>query len=143
MNFNLMHPAEQIVLLLNRVYQKGLTTTSGGNLSILDSEGNDVTDHYYLKNSFGLIEVTAKSLVIEAGSATKVYDGRYLECKDYTITGLIEGETEEVVVFGLIKNIGSCDNVIKSVTIIDGNGDDVTMNYKITYIKGLLTVTYK
>ncbi len=39
MNFNLMHPAEQIVLLLNRVYQKGLTTTSGGNLSIMDSEG--------------------------------------------------------------------------------------------------------
>lgn len=35
-----MHPAEQIVLLINRVYQKGLTTTSGGNLSILDSEGN-------------------------------------------------------------------------------------------------------
>ncbi len=40
MNFNLMHPAEQIVLLINRVYQRGLTTTSGGNLSILDSEGN-------------------------------------------------------------------------------------------------------
>ena len=39
MNFNLMHPAEQIVLLINRVYQKGLTTTSGGNLSIMDSEG--------------------------------------------------------------------------------------------------------
>lgn len=39
MNFNLMHPAEQIVMLINRVYQKGLTTTSGGNLSILDSEG--------------------------------------------------------------------------------------------------------
>lgn len=40
MNFNLMHPAEQIVMLINRVYQKGLTTTSGGNLSIIDSEGN-------------------------------------------------------------------------------------------------------
>lgn len=40
MDFNLMHPAEQIVLLINRVYQKGLTTTSGGNLSIKDSEGN-------------------------------------------------------------------------------------------------------
>ena len=39
MNFNLMHPAEQIVMLLSRVYQKGLTTTSGGNLSIKDSEG--------------------------------------------------------------------------------------------------------
>ncbi|MBO5714374.1 MAG: class II aldolase/adducin family protein [Clostridia bacterium] len=40
MIFDLMHPSEQIVLLINRVYQKGLTTTSGGNLSILDSEGN-------------------------------------------------------------------------------------------------------
>ena len=39
MNFNLMHPAEQIVMLLSRVYQKGLTTTSGGNLSVKDSEG--------------------------------------------------------------------------------------------------------
>lgn len=39
MNFNLMHPAEQIVLLLNRIYQRGLTTTSGGNLSIKDNEG--------------------------------------------------------------------------------------------------------
>ena len=39
MNINLMHPADQIVMLINRVYQKGLTTTSGGNLSILDSEG--------------------------------------------------------------------------------------------------------
>ena len=40
MNSNLMHPAEQIVMFINRVYQKGLTTTSGGNLSILDSDGN-------------------------------------------------------------------------------------------------------
>ena len=46
MNFNLMHPAEQIVLLINRVYQKGLTTTSGGNLSILDSEGNLLSGSY-------------------------------------------------------------------------------------------------
>jgi len=35
-----MHPAEQIVLLINRVYSHGLTTTSGGNLSILDDDGN-------------------------------------------------------------------------------------------------------
>ncbi len=40
MDFNLMHPAEQIVMLLNRIYAKQFTTTSGGNLSIKDSEGN-------------------------------------------------------------------------------------------------------
>jgi L-fuculose-phosphate aldolase len=35
-----MHPAEQIVLLINRIYKKQMTTTSGGNLSILDDEGD-------------------------------------------------------------------------------------------------------
>ncbi len=40
MDIKLMHPAEQIVLLINRIYQRCLTTTSGGNLSILDSDGN-------------------------------------------------------------------------------------------------------
>lgn len=40
MDFTLIHPREQIVLLLDRVYRYGMTTTSGGNLSILDDEGN-------------------------------------------------------------------------------------------------------
>jgi len=35
-----MHPSEQLVLIMNRIYENGMTTTSGGNLSILDSEGN-------------------------------------------------------------------------------------------------------
>lgn len=40
MKFKYMHPAEQIIMLINRIYQKQMTTTSGGNLSILDSDGN-------------------------------------------------------------------------------------------------------
>ncbi|HOW37281.1 MAG TPA: class II aldolase/adducin family protein [Candidatus Izemoplasmatales bacterium] len=40
MNFTYMHPAEQIVMIINRIYTKQMTTTSGGNLSILDDEGN-------------------------------------------------------------------------------------------------------
>lgn len=35
-----MHPSEQIVRAMQRIYAKGLTTTSGGNLSILDPEGD-------------------------------------------------------------------------------------------------------
>jgi L-fuculose-phosphate aldolase len=38
-NFKLMHPKDQIILIINRIYRKGLTTTSGGNLSIIDEEG--------------------------------------------------------------------------------------------------------
>jgi L-fuculose-phosphate aldolase len=39
MNFDLLHPADQIVLIMRRLYSFGMTTTSGGNLSIKDSDG--------------------------------------------------------------------------------------------------------
>ena len=39
MNFEMLHPADQIVMLMNRIYYYDMTTTSGGNLSIKDSEG--------------------------------------------------------------------------------------------------------
>ncbi len=40
MNINYIHPADQLVMFMQRIYDKGLTTTSGGNLSIMDDEGN-------------------------------------------------------------------------------------------------------
>ncbi len=36
MKFELLHPADQIVMLMKRIYGHGMTTTSGGNLSIID-----------------------------------------------------------------------------------------------------------
>ncbi|MBQ0111361.1 MAG: class II aldolase/adducin family protein [Oscillospiraceae bacterium] len=39
MNFEMLHPADQIVMIMNRIYYYGMTTTSGGNLSIIDSDG--------------------------------------------------------------------------------------------------------
>ena len=40
MEFELLHPADQLVLMMDRIYKGGLTTTSGGNLSILDDDGD-------------------------------------------------------------------------------------------------------
>ena len=40
MDFSLYHPAEQIVMLMERIYGYGMTTTSGGNLSIRDKNGD-------------------------------------------------------------------------------------------------------
>ena len=40
MKFELLHPADQIVTMMNRIYAGKLTTTSGGNLSVRDREGN-------------------------------------------------------------------------------------------------------
>lgn len=40
MNISYMHPADQLVMFMQRIYDKGLTTTSGGNLSIMDKNGD-------------------------------------------------------------------------------------------------------
>lgn len=40
MNIKFVHPADQLVMFMQRIYDKGLTTMSGGNLSIRDSDGN-------------------------------------------------------------------------------------------------------
>ena len=40
MRYDLMHPADQLVLMMNRIYYRGMTTTSGGNLSIKDENGD-------------------------------------------------------------------------------------------------------
>ncbi|HEX7755172.1 MAG TPA: class II aldolase/adducin family protein [Niabella sp.] len=36
----LMHPSEQITLIMLRIYERVLTTTSGGNISVMDEEEN-------------------------------------------------------------------------------------------------------
>lgn len=40
LNTKLQHPRDQIVEVITRIYRTGLTTTSGGNISIKDEEGN-------------------------------------------------------------------------------------------------------
>lgn len=39
-NIQRLPPAEQLVMMLDRIYHYGMTTTSGGNLSMLDSNGD-------------------------------------------------------------------------------------------------------
>ena len=40
MNFELLHPADQLVMIMERIYNCGMTTTSGGNLSLIDENGD-------------------------------------------------------------------------------------------------------
>ena len=40
MKFHLLHPKEQLVRIMNRIYNNKMTTLSGGNLSIKDHNGD-------------------------------------------------------------------------------------------------------
>jgi len=35
-----MHPRDQIIMIIDKIYKGGLTTTSGGNISIIDDDGD-------------------------------------------------------------------------------------------------------
>ena len=70
MNFDFLHPKEQVAEILRRIYVFGMTTTSGGNVSMRDEEGN--------------IWITPSS--IDKGSITSA-DIVYIR-KDGTIEGL-------------------------------------------------------
>ncbi|WP_298767205.1 class II aldolase/adducin family protein [uncultured Polaribacter sp.] len=37
---NFQHPRDQIVTIIDRIYKRGMTTTSGGNISIIDDQGD-------------------------------------------------------------------------------------------------------
>tara|TARA_R110002096_G_scaffold321691_2_gene515846 strand:- start:1452 stop:2741 length:1290 start_codon:yes stop_codon:yes gene_type:complete len=39
-NIKLVHPRDQITEVISRIYKRGMTTTSGGNISIIDDEGD-------------------------------------------------------------------------------------------------------
>jgi L-fuculose-phosphate aldolase len=40
LNTNMMHPRDQITVIMKRIYDRMLTTTSGGNISIIDDNGD-------------------------------------------------------------------------------------------------------
>jgi len=40
MSLSPIHPADQLAMIMDRIYRFGMTTTSGGNLSILDENGD-------------------------------------------------------------------------------------------------------
>lgn len=39
-NIKLIHPRDQITEVISRIYKRGMTTTSGGNISIIDEQGD-------------------------------------------------------------------------------------------------------
>ena len=124
----------------------GKRTDAGTSTASFDvkiwKDGVDCTSHYNITKSEGTLTVSARNITIQAASDTRQYNGSALTCNEYEITSgsLANGDTETVVIVGSVTNPGKSSNVISSVTI-KRNGKDVTKNYNITTIEGLLVVT--
>ena len=114
------------------------------NVEIIDSNGNDVSDYYYIDKDYGDVNVQPIALVLKAGDATKKYDGTPLTSNECIfVEGKLLAGHRLVSCFtaGSQTEIGRSENVIRTVKIVDGKGNDMTSNYSIDFLPGKLRVT--
>ncbi len=113
-------------------------------LKVWDEAGNDVTYMYRIIADYGILEVQAREITVTAKDAQKQADGTPLTCNEYIPLpegALAPGQRIVVEITGSQTKVGYSDNVVRSVTIFDSDGNDVTANYIIKTQNGRLTVT--
>jgi hypothetical protein len=103
-----------------------------------------INDYYRIEKRYGFLEIKAREISIQAGSATKAYDGTELICNEivYDLSQLAPGDRIEMfIVEGSQTYIGEAVNVVRSVIIKNQSGKNVTKNYSIATVDGILKVT--
>ena len=133
---------------ITRLFAYGSQTDAGDMtnralISISDADGNDTTYNYKINYDYGNLHISAREITVTAASDEKQFDGTPLTNGSWDITAgsLAEGHTAQVIVSGTLGGVGTAENKIISVVILDENGSDVTKNYKVTTVSGTLKVT--
>lgn len=110
MNFGLLHPADQLVMLMERIYSYGMTTTSGGNLSILDDNGDIwITPGSVDKGSLtrnDIIQVKPDGTIIgihKPSSEFPVHERIYRSRPD--IKAILHAHPPALVAFSIVREI--------------------------------------
>ena len=128
------------------VKDTALENNTIGKITITNADGVDVTDCYSnIVKAAGKLTVSpiTTSIVVTAGSDTKVYDGTELTKNTYTYTDgvLLSGDMLEATITGSQKFVGSSNNAVSNVKVTR-NGEDITSNYTMgTHVNGVLEVT--
>ena len=106
----------------------------------IKSGSTDVTSNYSITRINGTLRITARATTVTAGSNSKTYDGNALTYNSASASNLVDGHKMTCTVTGSRTIAGSSANVPSDAVIKDGNGNNVTSNYSISYKNGTLTV---
>ena len=124
MNFDTLHPADQLVMLMERIYSYGMTTTSGGNLSILDDNGDIwITPGGIDKGTLtrnDIIQVKPDGTVIgihKPSSEFPVHERIYRTRPD--IKGILHAHPPALVAFSMVRKIPET-KIIPNVALVCG-----------------------
>ncbi|MBQ9151566.1 MAG: hypothetical protein IJX72_04890 [Clostridia bacterium] len=147
--------------VIGRITRVGYTENTA-TVTVTDGEGNDVTALVVLDIRYGVLTVLETTdpddppeppaiekpiLELIPAFCHKVYDGTYLYPADELVLTpmlamlLEQGYTYTVRVAGLQKEIGDGESHVVTFTLYDSNGEDVTDEYELVRLDGLLRVT--
>lgn len=92
----------------------------------------------------GSLTINPFEITITATSYTVEYDGQAHGGNGYTATPTVDGQKiSEVLISGAATDAGTHTDLLEphDAKIVNAQDEDVTGNYKITYVKGTLTIT--
>ncbi|MCR5633633.1 MAG: hypothetical protein K6F60_09085, partial [Eubacterium sp.] len=121
----------------------GTITNTVSGARIVDNSGKYVTEQYDITYASGESTITQKTdVTINTASSRKTYDGQVLSTDDYTLSGsLATGDRISTFASGTSpKNAGEYDNKPDTIVVVNGNGDDVTKNYKFGFDYGKIII---
>ncbi|MCI5582168.1 MAG: hypothetical protein MR357_00400 [Anaeroplasma sp.] len=114
---------------------------------IYDTNKADVTDRYNISYEYGSIEVNKREIVINADNIEKEYDGTSLEIDDdayYIQSGILADLNHKfkAKLKGSQTEVGSIQADVMEWNVIDGNDNDISHNYFVSFSKntGIITV---
>lgn len=128
----------------NSILEPG-STSNLATANIVHS-GENVNHCYHIVWSYGKLTIRKRPLSLRAMSADKEYDGTPLEATSYEVVGaydvLLE-HTLSVTVAGSITDYGTSPTRIVSHQIVDENHKDVSKNYEVEYLEGVLKISQR
>lgn len=92
----------------------------------------------------GKLTIAKRDVTVTGESATKVYNGQTQEINGYTVDNLVKGHEMTGVIYSAKgKDPGKYDGSFtgRQIVIKDAAGNDVTKNYNVKPVIGVLTIT--
>lgn len=117
--------------------------------TVYDALGADVTKNYVFDCNFGTLKIAPRTVTVTTQNRTKVYDGYDLSEQNFNGFA-VEKEGADALVSGHTALLDTCNKISDckdsgaensiTVKISDGDGADVTKNYRINYVYGTLNI---
>ena len=98
----------------------------------------DVT--FRLKHD-GFVRISPKHITVTANDVTKTYDGQPAKTNGATVTGLVNGESEDLITYTVAFGVEDITNVQVTEGAVVASGESVQGNYVVSYAPGKLTIT--